>query len=156
MEFPIKSVFLALPLEGQPKQLFQELQEKLAPYADILRFQNPHSPHLTLMFWPEVSELEYKGIAEQAAKIASRHQAFTIDVIGADTFGSPSYAEASAGRRGEDRVLYLSVAFSDALARIKKDCPWSDGKPLRSAHHPRAHTTSAEIRCPQKENYEDP
>ncbi|MFH0851460.1 MAG: hypothetical protein V1876_01805, partial [Candidatus Peregrinibacteria bacterium] len=68
LSFPLRSVFLALPLEGNPKWQFQALQEELKPFADILRFQNPASPHLTLMFWPSVGELEYKGIVSQAGK----------------------------------------------------------------------------------------
>jgi len=132
--FPLHSVFLALPLESQPKWHFQALQEELRPWEDILGFQNPQSPHLTLMFWPQVLELELQGIRQQSAKIASRHAPFSVRANGVGTFGN----------RGEDFVLYLDVAFSDELARVKKSCPWSDGKPF----HP--HITIARIRHPQK------
>lgn len=134
--FPLRSVFLALPLEGQPKWLFQALQEELKPYADILRLQNPQSPHVTLMFWPGVGELEYRGIVEQTGKIASLHAPFTMKAEGAETFGA----------RGEDHVLFLPVAFSEELARVKKTCPWSDGRPFAP------HITVARIAHPQRFN----
>jgi len=134
--FPLRSVFLALPLEGQPKWLFQALQEEMKPFADILRFQKPQSPHITLMFWPSVGELEYQGIQAQARKIAAASSSFTLKIMGAETFGS----------HGEDHVLFLSVAFSDELARVKKSCPWSDGR----AFNP--HITLARIGHPQRFN----
>lgn len=134
--FPLRSVFLALPLEGNPKWQFQALQEELKPYGDILRFQNPASPHLTLMFWPSTGELEYKGIVEQAGKIATLHAPFTMQVTEAETFGS----------RGEDHVLLLSIGFSEELARVKKTCPWSDGRPFAP------HITLARIGHPQRFN----
>jgi 2'-5' RNA ligase len=136
VQFPLRSVFLALPLEGQPKWQFQALQEELQSFADILRFQNPQSPHLTLMFWPGVGALECKGIGEQAQKIASLHAPFAMKVTGAETFGN----------RGEDHVLFLSVAFSDELARVKKTCPWSDGRPFAP------HITLARVGHPQRFN----
>ena len=132
--FPMRSVFLALPLENAPKWQFQALQEELRPWEEILNFQNPQSPHLTLMFWPEVGELEFQGIVEQAGTIASRHAQFSVTANGIDTFGS----------RGEDKVLFLTVSFSDELARIKKACPWSDGKPFAP------HITIARIRHAQR------
>ena len=134
MDFPLKSVFLALPLEQGAKWQFQALQEELKPYEDILRFQNPQTPHITLMYWSEVSELEMDGIRAQVTKISAKHQPFNVEVTQANTFGS----------RGEDKVLFLEVAFSDALARLKKSCPWSDGRPF----HP--HVTLARMRNPQK------
>lgn len=134
--FPLCSLFLALPLEGQPKWQFQALQEELKQFSDILRFQNPASPHLTLMFWPSVGEIEYKGIAEQAGKIAALHAPFTMQVTEAETFGN----------RGEDHVLFLTVGFSDELARVKKTCPWSDGRPFSP------HITLARIGHPQRFN----
>lgn len=136
LEFPIRSVFLALPLEGQPKWMFQALVEELKPYANILRFQNPQSPHLTLMFWPSVGELEYQGISAQAGKIAALHAPFTMKVTGAGTFGS----------HGEDHVLFLEIAFSEELARMKKTCPWSDGRPFSP------HITLARVGHPQRFN----
>lgn len=136
MHFPLRSVFLALPLESQPKWLFQALQEELKPYGDILRFQNPQSPHLTLMFWQSAGQLEYQGITAQAAKIASLHRPFTMHVTGAETFGN----------RGEDSVLFLTIAFSEELARVKKSCPWSDGRPFAP------HITLARIDHPQRFN----
>ena len=136
LSFPLPSTFLALPLEGQPKWQFQALQEELRPYESMLRFQNPQSPHLTLYFWKETLELEYQGIVQQAEKIAAAHRPFTIKVTGAETFGS----------RGEDRVLFLAIAFSEELARLKKACPWPEGRPFAP------HITLARIDQPQRFN----
>jgi len=136
--FPLHSVFLALPLEGEAKCKFRALQEEIREWEEILSFQNPQSPHMTLMFWPEIGELEFQGIVEQSGKIAARHPPFSVNATGIDTFGS----------RGEDKVLFLTVAFSDELARIKKACPWSDGKPFAP------HITVARIRHAQRFNVE--
>lgn len=136
LSFPLRSVFLALPLEGQPKWQFQALVEELKPFGDTMRFQNPQSPHLTLMFWPSMGELEYQGVIAQSRKIAAINAPFTMQVTGADTFGN----------RGEDHVLFLTIAFSEELARVKKSCPWSDGRPFAP------HITLARIGHPQRFN----
>ncbi len=132
--FPLKSAFLALPLEGEAKKYFQMLQGKLVPFSDILRFQNPQSPHLTLQFWKEVMEIEYAPIVTKAKEIASRSQSFALQITGAETFGA----------RGEDRVLFLNVAFSPELATLKKLCPWPSDKPFAP------HITLARIGHPQR------
>ena len=77
----------------------------------------------------------------QAEKIAASHKPFSVKVTHAETFGS----------RGEDRVLFLTVAFSEELARLKKSCPWpteSHAEPRRSMFHP--HITLARIRHSQR------
>lgn len=147
LHFPLRSTFLALPLEGEAKWQFQALQEALRPYEESMRFQNPATPHLTLFFWPEVLELEYQGILEQAEKIASAAQPFTLKVTNAATFGdppSPRGAGLRGASRGEDRTLYLDIAFSPELASVKKSCPWSEGRPFRP------HITLVRIRHPQR------
>jgi 2'-5' RNA ligase len=136
LRFPLPSTFLALPLEGQPKWQFQVLVEELKPFEDILRFQNPRSPHLTLYYWKETLELEFQGIVRQAEKIATAHHPFTMKVTGVETFGN----------HGEDRVLFLTIAFSEELARLKKACPWPEGRPFAP------HITLARIDHPQRFN----
>ncbi|MFH1670156.1 MAG: RNA 2',3'-cyclic phosphodiesterase [Patescibacteria group bacterium] len=134
LSFPLRATFLALPLEQNPKWQFQALQEELKPFESVLRFQNPLSPHITMQYWQEVMEIEYNQIMTQAQKIAEGAQPFTIHVEEAETFGS----------RGEDRVLFLKIGFSDELARLKKSCPWPSGKPFEP------HITLARISHPQK------
>jgi 2'-5' RNA ligase len=136
LSFPLQSAFLALPLEGQPKWQFQAIVEELKPYRDILRFQNPQSPHLTLYFWKELLKIEYDQIIPQAEKIAAKTSPFQLHVNGSDTFGKP----------GEERVLFLTVAFSPELATLKKLCPWPN--PPDQPFH--AHITIARINHPQK------
>lgn len=114
LSFPLQSAFLAIPLEGEAKSTFQMLQLRLEPYQDFLRFQNPASPHLTLYFWKELLKIEYDDVLLIIERIAERTTPFTLKVNGADTFG----------RVGNERVLYLSVAFSPELATLKKLCPW--------------------------------
>jgi len=130
----MKSAFLAIPLENQAKWQFQALQEELKSYEDIFRFQNPQSPHLTLHFWAELMQIEWDPIIKKAKDIAASSNPFSLKVTHAGTFGS----------RGEDRVLNLRLAFSEELARIKKACPWPDGKEFKP------HITLARIRHPQK------
>ena len=132
--FPLRSVFLGIPLEGEAKDQFQALQEALRPLESILRFQKPESPHLTLQFWSTVMEIEYHQILKQIPVIAEKHEPFSLKVEGMEFFGS----------RGEDKVIYLSVPFSEPLARLRKSCPW----PLDRPFHP--HITLARIDHPQR------
>ena len=134
LEFPIKAAFIALPLEQQAKWQFQVWQKELKPFQEFLSFQNPQMPHLTLQYWSEIMEIEYQQILTQAKKISSAMQNITLNVIGVDTFGS----------REGDRILFLSVAFSDELAKLKKSCPWVSGKEFKP------HITFARVRHPQK------
>ena len=134
LTFPLRSVFIALPLEDKAKWQYQAWQEELRPYEDILRFQNAQSPHLTLQYWETVMEIEYNQILEQAAKVAGAAAPLTMEITGADTFG----------KRGEDRILFLNIAFSEELARLKKSCPWISDKEFSP------HMTLARIRHPQK------
>ena len=134
LHFPLHSTFLAIPLEGGAKHAFHEFQHRLKEFDDIFRFQNPQSPHLTLQFWKEVMEIEYYQIIPQVKKIADGMQPFTLKVQGVSTFGS----------RGEDRVLYLDIPFSEELARLKKRCPWSSGEAFTP------HITLARMKHPQK------
>lgn len=136
LTFPLRSAFLALPLEGLPKWQFQGLQQELEPFKDCLRFQNPQSPHLTLYFWKELLKIEFDPIVEQSRKIAARSQSFTIQVNGVDTFG----------KAGFEKVLFLTVAFSPELATLKKLCPWPN--PPDQPFQP--HITVARIGHPQK------
>lgn len=134
LTFPLRSVFLALPLEGSAKQRFQELQDVLQPYAEMLRFQNPQTPHLTLQFWKEVMEIEWKPIVKKMEEIAARTKPFILNVTGVDTFCS----------RGIDHVLFLTIAFSPELASLKKLCPWPSASPFAP------HITLARIAHPQR------
>lgn len=134
MHFPLHSVFLAIPLEGAAKNAFRELQSRLGQHGDIFRLQNHETPHLTLQFWKEVMEIEYFQIVPQSKKIADASAPFTLKVQGISTFGS----------RGENRILYLDVPFSDELARLKKRCPWPCLEPFVP------HITLARIKHPQK------
>ncbi|MBI1812848.1 2'-5' RNA ligase family protein [Candidatus Peregrinibacteria bacterium] len=125
---------MALPLGGIAKEEFRRLQEELKPWESFLRFQNPQSPHLTLQYWPEVMEIEYHQIVDQANKIAEKSEQFTLKILGASAFGN----------RGDDRVLFLDVPFSEPLARLKKRCPWPSAEPFSP------HITLARIRHSQR------
>lgn len=134
MEFPLRSVFVAIPLEGEAKKQFKLIQSELESFSDCLRLQNPHTPHLTLQYWPEIMDIEYKQIIEQANKITAAQQPFNLQIIGVDTFSN----------KGQDRVIYLNVPFSEELARLKKICPWPSGNPFKP------HITLARIKHPQR------
>lgn len=144
--FPLKSAFLALPLEAESQRRFQALQEKLKPFSSFLRFQNPQSPHLTLYFWKELLEIEYAPMIAKAQNIADRTQPFSLQINGANTFG----------KSGSEHVLFLTVAFSPQLATLKKLCPWphlrsgygGQANPPGQEFHP--HITIARISHPQK------
>jgi 2'-5' RNA ligase len=112
--FPLRRMFLALPLEGEAKQLFRQLQDRIQDYARMLTFQSAETPHITLQYWDAVMQIEYGPILEQAQKIANATTQFPLKLEGIDTFG----------HRGRERTLFLSVPFSEDLARLKKRCPW--------------------------------
>lgn len=132
--FPLRSAFIALPLEGQAKRHFRSLQHALRDFSDILCFQNPQTPHLTLQYWRELLEIEYRSVLDQAGILASKTPSFTLHITGADTFGS----------HGQERVLFLEIAFCEELARLRKACPWVSGTPFRP------HVTLARMRQPQR------
>lgn len=134
LTFPLRSVFLALPLEGSAKEEFRLLQTSLEPFDHLLKFQNPASPHLTLQFWPTVMQIEYEQIRKQIPVIASKHRPFRLKIESIEFFG----------KRGEDHVMALAVPFSEPLARLRKSCPWPSDRPF----HP--HVTLARIDHPQR------
>lgn len=136
LSFPLRSAFIALPLEDEAKAQFQILQNGLKEFEDVLRFQNPASPHLTLYFWKELLKIEYEDVLLKIGNIAARTAPFSLHVNGVDTFG----------KQGDERVLFLSVAFSPELATLKKLCPWPN--PPDQPFHP--HITVARIHHPQK------
>ena len=137
LSFPLRSFFLAIPLEGRAKLEFQMLQQQLREFGDSLRFQNPDTPHLTLMFWREVMEIDYGQITKQVEKIAKRQKKFELMVDGVGTFGERGPVRPGRhpdsdlkGPGGRDSVLFLTVAFSPELALLKKSCPWTEGRPF--------------------------
>ncbi len=132
--FPLRSTFVAIPLEGQAKEAFSRFQQELEPFERCLTFQSPSTPHLTLQFWREVMEIEYTQIQRQLAQLTMRVEPFTLLVEGVDTFGVT----------GDAKVLYLTVPFSEPLARLKKLCPWPPEKTFQP------HITLARIRHAQR------
>jgi 2'-5' RNA ligase len=116
LSFPLQRVFIALPLEGEAKQVFQALQKQLSGYEKLFRFQNPESPHLTLYYFGEVMEIEYQDIIKRLDKIAGRTAQFIIKAEGIDSF--------------DDRVLHLTIARSQELSTLKKLCPWPNVRPF--------------------------
>jgi 2'-5' RNA ligase len=134
LSFPLRAAFLAIPLSGEALTQFRDLQERLHEHTDCLRFQSPETPHLTLQYWKELMEIEYGQILKQADKISASTTPFDLRIEGIGTFGN----------RGEDRVLYLDVPFSEELARLKKRCPW----PSLDSFHP--HITLARVSHPQR------
>ncbi len=134
LAFPLRSAFIAIPLEGDSKHAFQAALEVLRPHEEILSLQSGQTPHLTLQFWPSLMEIEYGQVLGQAAKIAAKAHPFSCKAESVDTFGT----------RGRDHVLFIHVPFSDALARLRKLCPWPSEKPF----HP--HITLAHIRHPER------
>src|SRR5947209_3115131 len=114
LSFPLHRVFLAIPLEGNAKERYRELQQRLQEHENIFTFQNADSPHLTLQYWEEVMQIEWQPLLHQAEKIAAATEPFSLKLEGVKTFGRP----------GQERVLFLDIPFSEDLARLKKRCPW--------------------------------
>lgn len=131
--FPLRSAFIAIPLEGEAKMRFAELRDSLAPFCDCLSLQSADTPHLTLRFWRELMQIEYEPILVHMKNIAAEAEAFDLRIVGADTFGD---------RMGA-KVLFLVPEFSDPLSRLSKRCPWPQDRPFTP------HVTLARVRHPQ-------
>src|SRR3989338_9347125 len=114
LSFPLRSAFLALPMEGEAAERFQEVQKRLLPFEKLFRFQKADRPHLTLFFWSSLMEIEYSALIKQAEKIAARTSPFSLTVSGADTFEDDK----------EPAVLFLTIERSVTLFMLKKICPW--------------------------------
>ncbi len=139
--FPLRAAFFAIPLEGEARAAFRALQGALSEYTEILSFQSPETPHITLQFWRELMEIEYGQVVPQCVKIAAATEPFALKVEGVGTFSD----------RGRDRVLYLGIPFSDELARLKKRCPWPSATPEgEKADGFRPHLTLARIKHPER------
>jgi 2'-5' RNA ligase len=136
LSFPLHSAFLALPLENVVQWRFRALQDSLRPFEDCFSFQNPESPHLTLYFWHELLKIEYEQMLVQMGKIADGTVSFSLEINGVDTFGP----------KGNEKILFLTVAFSPELATLKKKMPWPN--PPDKPFHP--HITLARIKHPQR------
>ena len=118
--FPLRSAFLALPLTGEAKRQFSDIVESLELLQDSVRFQHINSPHLTLQFWPELTEDDYEDVLRQAGTIAAGSKPFEITVIGAGTFSF----------HGDDKILFLSIQPSSELEVVRKLCPWLSDRPF--------------------------
>jgi 2'-5' RNA ligase len=136
VQAPLHSAFIALPLEAGAKRRFHDLLEAFWPWEEILRFQNPRTPHLTLYFWRELMQIEYDQVLRVAGTIAKRTAPFTLETTGVGTLGT----------KEGDRVLVLTLQFSPELAAVKKLCPWPN--PPEKPFHP--HVTIARISHPQR------
>jgi 2'-5' RNA ligase len=134
LHFPLHAAFLALPLEGDAREMFEDVINRLHPFRDFLRFQNPDTPHLTLHYWKEMMEIEYGQVRTQMESIAMSNDPFTLQVIGPHTFAT----------RGRTQVLFLDVAFSPELAALKKRCPWPNVRPFAP------HITLARVTHPEQ------
>lgn len=134
LAFPLRRAFVALPLMGEAQEHFRALQECLAPYASFLRFQKPEQPHLTLVFWETLLEIEYAQVMRVLPKIAARMHPFTLSLGGVTTLGE----------KGGESVLFLTPAFSPELAVLKKLCPWPNEHPFLP------HVTLARITHPER------
>jgi 2'-5' RNA ligase len=136
LQFPLHSAFVAIPLVGESKEQLLTYREALKPFEEFLRLQKPETPHLTLMFWRSMMEIEYHQVLSECENVARLSEAFELPVRGVDTFGA----------QGIDRVLFAKPVFSPELATLKKRCPWAN--PPNESFNP--HITLARVSHPQK------
>lgn len=134
LTFPLRRVFVALPLEGDARDHFQALQNRLKEYENIFYFQNAETAHLTLYFWNELMEIEYDDVLRRMKKIAARTPPFHLQVLTAET---------SVDQKTKlDRVLWLTIDRCEELSKLKKLCPWPNLQPFLP------HITIARMRKP--------
>ncbi len=133
LSFPLRSTFLALPLEAEAREHFRVLQKKLSPFREMFSFQNPDSPHLTLQYWSAISQSEYQEIISTTSIVAAKVRPFSVIVNGAATFGS----------QDGDRVLFLTLEVCSELSSLQQLLPWKNPKPFH------AHVTLARMHHPE-------
>jgi len=96
------------------------LQDRLGKLATDIRrragvpplnakWVDPSLIHLTLKFLGEVRDNYLTAVCEGIEQIAARHEPFSLDVQGIDTFGKPA------------RVLWVGMAPEPALQRLQAD-----------------------------------
>lgn len=120
LSFPLCHAFLALPLKGESKDAFRDIQSRLQEYEEIFRFQNSETAHLTLHFFGTLMQIEYAEILRKAEMISARMKQFTLQVTGTGVFEG----------RDPSRVLFLTIDRSEDLSKLKKLCPWPNKTPF--------------------------
>jgi 2'-5' RNA ligase len=102
-------IFIAVDIADGVRKRAAALQEKLARTASGIKWTDPASMHLTLLFLGEVEELEIVPICRIVQEQASRLPSFTLEFGGLGAFPTP--------RR--PKILWVGVTRgTDELTRL--------------------------------------
>ncbi|MCA9173209.1 MAG: RNA 2',3'-cyclic phosphodiesterase [Planctomycetales bacterium] len=112
-------MFIAIWADEVADRIHQ-LQERLRRAGGDVRWVSPDQLHLTLKFLGETTLLQSASVCRAMARVASRHEAFEVEVIGAGAFPDaerPRTLWAGVGGGG-DQVTQLHLDLDDALADL--------------------------------------
>lgn len=104
-------LFVALLMNSEICRELGELQRRLRPFAESLKFSDCNSSHLTLKFLGEASEEALPELKSALSRAAARASVFGIRLGNCGTF--PEH--------GEARVVWTALAESAALTALASD-----------------------------------
>jgi RNA 2',3'-cyclic 3'-phosphodiesterase len=110
--------FLALELPEPIKNTLRRRIERLAKAIPDVRWVDPESLHLTLVFLGDLNDAQLASATAAASDAAGSHPPFALRLAGLGTFGSArSPRVVWVGLAGEKaRLLALQAALADGLA----------------------------------------
>jgi 2'-5' RNA ligase len=105
-------LFVALELDGKATALLADYQRRLAALDPAVRWVRPEQIHLTLQFLGEVPDGRVPQVTDALDGLGG-HGAFTFELEGVGTFGSPR----------SPRVIWVGVRMpSPRLVSLQKAC----------------------------------
>jgi len=107
--------FIAIDIDDQIRKALASLQDELQGKADIkksdAKWVNPETIHLTLKFLGEIKDEQVVDVCNITGDVASRHEAFELDVESVGHFGGRSA-----------RILWVGTGQnSDKLLQLQED-----------------------------------
>lgn len=110
--------FLALELPYAVRNTLRRRIERLARMIPEVRWADPASLHVTLVFLGELDDTQLDAATQAAATVAGAHAPFSLELASLGTFGSARSPRVIwVGLAGEKaRLLSLQAAVADDLA----------------------------------------
>lgn len=110
--------FLALELPEPVKYTLRQRIERLAKAIPDVRWVDPQSLHLTLVFLGELDDAQLASVTQAAEQVAVSHTPFALQLARLGTFGSARAPRVVwVGLAGEKaRLLALQTALADDMA----------------------------------------
>ena len=112
--------FIAIDIDDQTRKALARLQNELQGKADIkksdAKWVNPETIHLTLKFLGEIKDELAVDVCNITGDVASRHEAFELDVESVGHFGGASARVLWVGTgQNHDKMLQLQEDLEQQL-----------------------------------------